>query len=125
LGIRQLLEVDNLKGSSCLIQMGIDLEKMKKHEQALGYFNKVLINNSKALDFEVALAIYFEGCIFEKINKIDEMVFCYLQLIKMNLEEQDVETIAYICERRLKQIVPKQMRFLSLDIPPQKNVKKP
>ena len=102
--------------SSHLIQMGIELEEIGKHEIALGCFNEVLTNHSHALDFEVALALYFRACILEKLNKIDEMVSCYLQLIEMALEEQDVETILHIYERTLKENVPEQMRFLTSDI---------
>jgi tetratricopeptide (TPR) repeat protein len=104
--------------------MGIDLEDKEKHEEALGCFNKVLMRNSKALAFETALSLYFKGSILEKLNKIDEMISCYLELIKLDLEEQDVETIVYVYERTLKQNVPKQMRFLSSDIPIQKTFRK-
>ena len=99
-----------------LIHIGIGLEEIGKHEEALECFNEVLGPRSKALAFEVALALFFKGCILEKLNKIDEMISCYLQLVKMDLEEQDVETIAYIYERTLNESEPMQMHFLASDI---------
>jgi tetratricopeptide (TPR) repeat protein len=113
-----LLELDEVESkNSHLLQVGIDLEKRGKHEEALRCFNEVLTKHFDALDFEVALSLFFKGCILEKLTNIDGMISCYLHLIKMDLEEQDMETIIYIYENTLNEAVPKQIRFLSSDIP--------
>jgi hypothetical protein len=81
-----------------------------------------VLRDSKALAFETALSLYFKGNILEKLNKIDEMVSCYLELIKLDLEEQAVEAIVYIYEGTLNQTVPKKMRFRASNIPAKKTV---
>jgi Zn-dependent M16 (insulinase) family peptidase len=101
--------------------MGIDLEVRGKHEEAVGCFDEVLTEDSGTSAFEVALSLYFKGCIHEKMNKIAEMISCYLQLLEMHLEEQDIETILHIYKRILKESVPRQMQSLTSDIPIKKS----
>ncbi len=103
--------------ASNLIQDGIDFANSGDHEKALHSFSEVLSTDSEALDFHTAIALFFKACILEKMGKTDGMNACYLKIIEMELEEQDVETIVYVYEKSLKQNTPDQMHVLSSDIP--------